>query len=760
MDNISNVPHIDSPLLYVFEGELIRIGKYMKENIEYAKYIEAYGEIYGLYTHSHCAVVHVSTLETRTKGTLEDQFSYRLEAPQNDYSLSLMGEWFTTQNTDIPVLEILREKANTLRETGWYFCFVVKTLQTRFDFERIHDHIVPFFLARGNVYRLNMRIIKRESPFRLDPDFTDNIPKCIVQSNGSNNINETEMDGFKNSSEDEDNALQILSSKNRTVCEDISAENNRELSSGNSTPETEGPGKPSDHNENAFPVLRNESKNKECKSTHAENSKGENSDVGNSEPISEAKDDSLEANSVVGEKASDESVKERKSEQEGGEGDDVWANIVKNDYDNAKETEAAREHSGSDKNLTSQSEHTEENTGQDREGIQMEDGENKNKESLSCKELGNSSTLERKDNVVQDKENANQDRELNKVKTSQVENEENLPSEELDKSSTFQKEEVVPDEKNTSQKRENTNQEKENNNQEKGNTNQEKENNNQEKEKNNQEKEKNNQETENTNQKRENTNQETENTNQETENTNEETENTNQKRENTNQETENTNQETENTNEETKNTNQETENTNQETENTNQEKENTNQKRENTNQKRKNTNKETENTNQKRENTNEETENTNQKRENTNQETENTNQKRENTNEETENTNEETENTNQERENTNQETENTNQEKENIRVEDSQVEDKKHLSCDEDSVNTNGDKVTRNEEKDDDIAGEKQEPNSSPAYDSSLRENTTIKNEEFKSVVDKDSSTPAENLPNTTEQEQSEENDF
>ena len=142
---------------------------------------QAYGQIYGLYTHSHCAVVHVTTLEMCTKRELEDQFSCRLEATQNEYSLSLMGEWFTAQNADIPVLEILQKKAQILSESEMYFCIVVKKLQPKFDFKRVHDHVVPFFLARGNVYRLNMRIIERESPFRLDPDFTDNIPKCIAQ---------------------------------------------------------------------------------------------------------------------------------------------------------------------------------------------------------------------------------------------------------------------------------------------------------------------------------------------------------------------------------------------------------------------------------------------------------------------------------------------------------------------------------------------------------------------------------------------------
>ena len=415
MDNLSHVPHVHSPLMYVFEGELIRIGKYMKEHIRYVKYFECYGEIYGLYTHSHGAVVHVTTLKMLTTRQLEDALSCMLEATRNEYSLSLIGGWFTAQNSSISVLELLQKKAKTLNENESYFCLVVKELPTRFDYERIHEHIVTFLLVKENVYKMDMRIMQRESPFRLDTDFPANLPSVehVEQNNVANEeVWSQELNDFpphkslKSDSRDpsEGNKRESLNEIHDKVCQYTRAGNNtrensdERLSTGNSTPEAEEPssGKPSDHTENEFTALPHESKSNECESTRAENRRGANDDVLKSELVSEAKNaDHLQANFAVAEKNSGGSVENGEQEEEDGGvcnggyvccGDgEVWVDIKEIDFHNAKQREAALEHSAPDKIFALQNEQNKENTSRGREGTNMAEGvQLENEESSSC----------------------------------------------------------------------------------------------------------------------------------------------------------------------------------------------------------------------------------------------------------------------------------------------------------------------------------------------------------------------------------------
>ena len=415
MDNLSRVPHVHSPLMYVFEGELIRIRKYMKENIRYVKqYLQCYGEIYGLYTHSHGAVVHVATLKCLTTRQLEDALSCMLEATRNEYSLSLIGGWFTAQNSSIAVLELLQKKAKTLNENESYFCLVVKELPAKFDYERIHEHIVAFLLVKENVYKMDMRIMQRESPFRLDTDFPANLPSVeyIEQNNVANvEVWSQELNdlpphkSLKSDSRDpsEGNNRASLNEIHDEVCQYTRAGNNtREnsdecLSAGNSTPEAGAPssGKPSDHTENELTALPHESESNECECTRTENRRGANDDVLKCELVSQAKNaDHLQANFAVTEKNSGGSVENGEQEEEDGGvcnggyvccGDrEVCVDIKETDFHNAKQREAALEHSAPDKIVALRNEQNKENTSREREGTNMaEDVRLENEESSS-----------------------------------------------------------------------------------------------------------------------------------------------------------------------------------------------------------------------------------------------------------------------------------------------------------------------------------------------------------------------------------------
>ena len=175
MDNFSDIPHIYSPLLYIFEGELIRIGRFIKEVLQKVNVFTGYGKLYGLHSHSHDAVVHVTTLENLNQRQLQDAMSGKIRATENEYSLSLVGEWLTVQNLNISIRELLQKKANTLNGCETYFCFVVEKVQIKFNFENISKFTQVFYLTKGKIYKMDMKILQRESPFRLDVDFTDKI---------------------------------------------------------------------------------------------------------------------------------------------------------------------------------------------------------------------------------------------------------------------------------------------------------------------------------------------------------------------------------------------------------------------------------------------------------------------------------------------------------------------------------------------------------------------------------------------------------
>ncbi len=92
------IPQLSSPLLYVFEGELIRIRRFIEEHLKYVQVFAGCGHLYGLYTHSRGAVVHLTTLTKLNERELRDAMSSRVEVADNEYRLSLIGEWLTVQS--------------------------------------------------------------------------------------------------------------------------------------------------------------------------------------------------------------------------------------------------------------------------------------------------------------------------------------------------------------------------------------------------------------------------------------------------------------------------------------------------------------------------------------------------------------------------------------------------------------------------------------------------------------------------------------
>ena len=175
MNDLDSIPHITTTLLYIFNGELFRIGAFIKEDLKYVKQFTGYGEMYGLYTHSHGGVVHVATFQKVSERKLSHAMSHRAKAMSHDYTLSLIGGWFTVQDTNLSVCELLRNKANTLKESETYFCIVVDKPRSKVNFQDISGLTKAFFLVKGNVYTIDMKILNRESPFRFDTEFTDMI---------------------------------------------------------------------------------------------------------------------------------------------------------------------------------------------------------------------------------------------------------------------------------------------------------------------------------------------------------------------------------------------------------------------------------------------------------------------------------------------------------------------------------------------------------------------------------------------------------
>jgi hypothetical protein len=187
MEDLDHIPHITNPLLYIFEGELVRIGLFIKEHLNdvVSDVVEftGYGEMYGLYTHSHSAVAHVTTLRNAVNQTeLQDAMSRRVEAKSNAYRLNLIGGWLTVLDTNLSVRELLQKKANTLSESETYFCVVVEKPRSKFPTEEdMSDPTQTFFLVKGNVYKMDKKILKQESPFRLDAEFTDEISSPLPE---------------------------------------------------------------------------------------------------------------------------------------------------------------------------------------------------------------------------------------------------------------------------------------------------------------------------------------------------------------------------------------------------------------------------------------------------------------------------------------------------------------------------------------------------------------------------------------------------
>ncbi len=65
------IPQLSSPLLYVFEGELIRIRRFIEEHSQSVHVLTDCGHLYGLYTHSRGAVVHLTTLNKTQRKTIK-----------------------------------------------------------------------------------------------------------------------------------------------------------------------------------------------------------------------------------------------------------------------------------------------------------------------------------------------------------------------------------------------------------------------------------------------------------------------------------------------------------------------------------------------------------------------------------------------------------------------------------------------------------------------------------------------------------------
>ncbi|CAB4028827.1 Hypothetical predicted protein [Paramuricea clavata] len=273
MDNFTGIPHIYSPLLYVFEGELIRIGRFIKEVLQKVNVFTGYGELYGLYTHSHGAVVHVTTLKNLNQRQLQDAMCSSIKATENEYSLSLIGEWLTVQNLNISVRELLRKKANTLNGSETYFCLVVEKVQIKFNSEDISKFTQVFYLTKGKIYKMDMKILRqRESPFRLDVDFTDKISLAGYIGNlGEINNGVENEEFFLNGLENIGTELKEMSSaKSKVDTAPLNSEN------------------PLNRNENGLPVLENESGNEDS----------EDKTVLKADPVLPTKATSIEANCI------------------------------------------------------------------------------------------------------------------------------------------------------------------------------------------------------------------------------------------------------------------------------------------------------------------------------------------------------------------------------------------------------------------------------------------------------------------------------
>ena len=193
MEALTGTQHIAHPVLHVFQGELMRIKQYVIEQRNVRKDVSNYGKLYGLYTHSKSAVVHVATLNSPTLTQLELTVYRRLEHAPNKYNLSCVGEWLTIQNVDIPVLKILRKKAAGLSEGETCFCIVVDDeSRLRYDFKNVENNVQALFLLKDTICRIDMKILQWESPFHLDVEFIEQIyenDRVVIMANGPTSKN-------------------------------------------------------------------------------------------------------------------------------------------------------------------------------------------------------------------------------------------------------------------------------------------------------------------------------------------------------------------------------------------------------------------------------------------------------------------------------------------------------------------------------------------------------------------------------------------
>lgn len=191
LNDLTDLPQIQSPLLYIFEGELVRISRTITE-VRCEPVLSGYGELYGLYSHSRGPVVHLATLKKPGSGQLKQALSSRRVDTENEYCLSLLGGWFAVPNFEISSRHLIQTMADTLSENETTACIVANTVNDTYDFEDMGKSTHAFFLTKDKIFRMGIEIIRRESPFQFDRDFCESL-----SSHGyvvSLNCNETDYD--------------------------------------------------------------------------------------------------------------------------------------------------------------------------------------------------------------------------------------------------------------------------------------------------------------------------------------------------------------------------------------------------------------------------------------------------------------------------------------------------------------------------------------------------------------------------------------
>ncbi|XP_028408951.1 uncharacterized protein LOC114531539 [Dendronephthya gigantea] len=221
LDDLTDILHIQSPLLYLFEGELIRISRTIAE-VRYERFLTVFGELYGLYSHSRGPVVHLASLKKLDQAQLKVALASRRVETENEYSLSVLGAWFAVQNLDISPRHLIQSMADTLSENESTVCVVVKGAQVIYDFEDMSKNTHAFFLMDGKIFKMDIKIIRRESPFQLDCDFTKSFSSggYVESKNESENLHCNDMLGeTKEDIDAEESAPDSLSTKDDLIPE-------------------------------------------------------------------------------------------------------------------------------------------------------------------------------------------------------------------------------------------------------------------------------------------------------------------------------------------------------------------------------------------------------------------------------------------------------------------------------------------------------------------------------------------------------------